>query len=161
MPIQYHPMKGKILSRCLIIRYISIYWKNELVKKSLNLVSRGDGCVILVLGATGLTIHLESWEALAESHAGNKTPTRVIIIESEETLSSNSSFGHYIGGGYAAFEFELPLIARYLHDPEAPPKHKLLFTIWKTAAEFRTSLIASFTAKIANEGISRVVRRVS
>lgn len=63
-----------------------------------------DGALLLLQGATSLTVDEKSLTQLARLHAKNATLTKVVIFEKDENpLVSDAGFFDSIGGGYFAY----------------------------------------------------------
>lgn len=48
-------------------------------------VARGDGVLMMLEGATALTVDLGSWQRLAVAHAGNSTPTMIVLCVANDS----------------------------------------------------------------------------
>lgn len=134
-----------------------LYWQSsshghQNVWKS---VTKCDGVLLLLLGVASVTVHRNSWAALAETHKDNATPTKAVSFDTSTSLFAMKGYWTDIGGGYYACEFDLPLIGQYLTDTRPrniPKKYAYLFEIWDVAMKTRRRGRKETEARGAKEG---------
>lgn len=118
-----------------------------------------DGVAILLVGATALTTHSQSWVGLAEAYKGNASPTKISIFEKEGSTLVRKIFCRLLGGGYLVCEFDLQLIDKYLANSiSAPEPYPALMHIWSRGTESRAFLSKIKNTMIEEESLSRDYR---
>lgn len=76
-------------------------------------VSKLDGAVILLEGATSLKLGDFSWKKLAETHSGNAKPTKVFNFKARSSPLITTRCYESIGGGYSVCEYDLDATSKF------------------------------------------------
>ena len=122
---------------------------------------RNDEMVLLLQGATALTVDVSSWVELSEHLAKNGSSTQVVIFETEKSPLGSSAGFQSIGGGYSYNTYDLTKIGEYLKALEegieisVPPAYSSLFDVWEGGRKSRVENKRSYSSMRAKEGKGR------
>ena len=127
--------------------------------------ARADEMVLLLQGATALTVDVSSWVKLSEHLAKNGSSTQVVIFEPEQSPLGSSAEFQSIGGGYRYNTYDLTKIGEYLQalkkgkEISIPPAYSSLFDVWEGARESRAENRRSTSSMRAAEGKGRTFQQ--
>ena len=115
-----------------------------------------DTTVMLLLGATGLTVDRRAWQNLANIYKHHTGPTTIVLFETKSSPLGSSDYARKLGGGYYFLTFDLQLIGQYLRSSkDIPEEYQMLFCTWDRARSSRKALSDGFSKLKEGEGSGR------